>query len=285
MNILAFTARQCCYHMPADSLKWRLADMLERRLSSAQLPGKAVTRLPSGFSMKLDLADFIQRTIYITGHWEPTIEREIEACLGPGDIFIDIGANVGYFSLLAARLVGTRGQVLAFEPNPQIFNALLSNISINQRLAVSAYQMALGNQQTTAELFVAKPGNSGATSLTRSPSTTDQAEIVPVERLDTVLSRLNVACPRLIKIDVEGSEVSVLEGMGDLLAGLWAPVIICEISEYSLAQQGHSKEDIFDIMRRFGYKARLLPPVGVSTFSDTGVYLQYNVIFQKKPFD
>jgi hypothetical protein len=89
-----------------------------------------------------------------------------------------------------------------------------------------------------------------------------------------------VPVPTLVKIDVEGAEGIVLKGMPSLLAQSKRPSVILEISEFSLKQFGSSKEEVFAIMEKNGYRAKLLTTPCVSIFSGSGIYLQYDVLFE-----
>lgn len=133
----------------------------------------------------------------------------------PGDAFVDVGANIGVFSLIAAARVGETGHVHAFEPSGKVYRELVENIALNGLIdRVSAYDVALGDQNRRAQFYVRKYSDDfGSLSPeVHDPTSVEQVEMV---RADTVLrgtSRIT-----LLKIDVEGAEYHVLRGFSDLL--------------------------------------------------------------------
>ena len=90
-------------------------------------PFETTARTREGLRMQIRCPDQIQERIYLFGIWEPAITRFVKGRLKPGDLFVDIGANVGYYSLLAAKLVGSEGQVIAIEASPTIARKLEQN--------------------------------------------------------------------------------------------------------------------------------------------------------------
>src|SRR6185312_15602233 len=101
------------------------------QLTINQAPVHAVGKTWFGARLMCDLTDMVPQRVFYTGVWEPDISRLIASCLQPGDTFIDIGANIGYFSLMAAKLVGPAGQVYAIEPWPPTLKILRHNIQLN----------------------------------------------------------------------------------------------------------------------------------------------------------
>jgi precorrin-6B methylase 2 len=88
--------------------------------------------------MVVDPSDYVNRIIAITGVWEPQVTAAFQALLSPGDVCVDVGANIGYFSLLAARLVGSRGHVYAVEPSSTSYDRLTKNLELNNATNVTA---------------------------------------------------------------------------------------------------------------------------------------------------
>jgi tRNA/tmRNA/rRNA uracil-C5-methylase (TrmA/RlmC/RlmD family) len=109
----------------------------------------------TSFGMRIagDTRDIIQGFIYFFGMWEPSLTRWIQERLAPGDIFIDVGANIGYYSLLASKLVGHSGSVVAIEPSPKIFSALQHNLALNHIENVRVVNMAVSDRREALRLF------------------------------------------------------------------------------------------------------------------------------------
>lgn len=130
------------------------------------------------------------------------------------DIIVDVGAHIGVYTLKAAKLVGKKGKVFAFEPESQNFNLLLKNIALNRAKNVVPLNLGLSNFEGKARLYL-DPQNVGGHSL-KYDETKNWCEI-RVSTLDLILARLNIKSVDLMKIDVEGQERAVLEGCSKLL--------------------------------------------------------------------
>ena len=103
--------------------------------------------------MMVDVADFIGTRIYHFGVWEPHVSALISARLKSGDVFCDIGANIGYYTVLAAPIVGDTGKVVAIEPSPATFELLKQNIKLNNADNVRMVRAAVADQPGTLTLF------------------------------------------------------------------------------------------------------------------------------------
>lgn len=264
--------------MPASWCHWRLtrwAIQLARR-NAVQLPEKLL-RTRHGFTMKLDLEDWLGQHLYATGEYEPATTRLIEACLAPGDVFVDAGANAGYFSLLAARIVGRAGRVLSFEPVPQIYRRLQENIGLNGYRHCQAFDAALSNADGDSEFFVGPKNHVGTSSL-RALDKASRRIGVHTVRLDEILeANGRVDC---IKIDVEGAECHVLEGMTGVL-NRCRPDLIIEITPEYLKPLHRSTGDIQRILEPHGYRAFAIEDQGLRPLSHLDSYgmPQFNAYF------
>jgi len=270
-------ARLYIRHSPFETAKWRIADFVRKKLAAHSV--NSVVKVVGGAVMELDTADFLQRELYILGDYEPLVRREIEKRLKPGDTFLDIGANVGFYSLVAAKVVGSRGKVYAFEPAPKTRALLENNLRLNRAKNVTAIPVALSEGAGEGELFLDAKNNSGAASLRRSPNG-GNAISVTLDTYDHFAAANALPKPALIKIDVEGAEVRVLKGMVDLLSRPGRPPVILEVSEWSLEAMGSSKDELFKLMISHGYKAKLVSRPVISIFSGPSIYFQYDVLFE-----
>jgi FkbM family methyltransferase len=160
---------------------------------------------------------------WLTGKVEPEVQRALVEQLGPGKSVIDAGASVGFYTLLAARLVGPGGAVVAFEPSPTDAAAVRVNASLNGLECVTVVEQALSRAE--GEGFLDQPGEATATLL---PEPAPGALAVPTTSLDAFLARWSGALPALVKIDVEGHEAAVLDGMATTLKVL-RPVLLIEL--------------------------------------------------------
>jgi FkbM family methyltransferase len=128
----------------------RLADNLSRLL--APPGGFVLSRLKNGLVMELDLSDRLQRWLYLLGEYEAATIRFIQSFLRPGDTFLDFGANVGWHTLIAARCVGPKEQVLAFEPMPPNVERIRRNLELNEPHNVLIEELALSDSEDKFEL-------------------------------------------------------------------------------------------------------------------------------------
>jgi FkbM family methyltransferase len=180
--------------------------------------------------------------------------------LREGDVFIDIGAHVGYYALKAWRLVGRRGLIIAFEPSLAQFGSLSANLLRNRCETILAVSCALGDSLGQGFLYQASHENVGATSIR--PQAGCPRFAVLIARLDDVLPQDLWSRVRLIKIDVEGWESSVLKGMRKLLATAPVPAIIMEIREKFLRQTGTSAAEVVGYLQGLGYRGRAVTSEG-----------------------
>ncbi len=221
-SMLATLGHSYLRHFPIEKGKWRVSAFLRERLGASQAPVRAA--VAPKLVMDLDLTDFVQRSIYLDPSYDADLQRVISDHLPEGGVFMDIGANVGFFTLLAARRVGKGGQVHAFEPEPRTYAALRRNIALNRLTNVTAWQLALSDTAGTATLFPHAGGNSGAASL-RPLENSGPPVAVELDTYDRLAAERGLPVPSLIKIDVEGAETKVIRGMTQLLSQETKPPI------------------------------------------------------------
>jgi FkbM family methyltransferase len=213
-----------------------------------------VTLLP-GFRMKLDLQDPVQRRIYFYGDYDERYEAEmVRRLLDEGDTFWDIGANIGYFSLLAARKLNHTGRVVAFEPGRVAYERLQENIGLNPYHNITAYKLAVTDKAGEAVLYLAGETADGLASLYDSGGGDKDREACRAVSLDEFSRANNLSPPDFIKIDVEGAEWFVLKGAENLLAAS-PPLLLLEMKQAALAVSGTSKNDIQEFLNALGYRA------------------------------
>lgn len=212
-----------------------------------------VARTVFGSRIAGNTSDFIARYIYYFGVWEPNLTRWLQSRLKPGDAFLDVGANIGYFTLLAARLVGMQGQVIAVEASPNIHGLLMANLSINGVRNTIVHNIAAADVKSKLKLYFGDPGNLGTGTLRAKSGALVEAE-VPAERLADVVDRDTMKRVRVIKIDVEGAEARVIDGMMPLLAYAGPSLeIVVEIRPQTLLEQGRDVNQIFAAFAHYGF--------------------------------
>ncbi|WP_372408711.1 FkbM family methyltransferase [Streptomyces luteireticuli] len=196
--------------------------------------------------------DLITRTIYTSGVWEPHVSAFIASRLRPGDGFIDIGANLGYYSVLASHLVGPAGRVVAVEPAPGLHAELLANLSLNHCENVRPVRAAVTAEPGEVTLYTPHSGNLGATTMLK-PARHEAEVTVPGLPLAQAVTADELERARLIKIDVEGAESDVLQGLAPLLGRLHPSCeIVVEISPERLATAGTSAAELLEPFLQHG---------------------------------
>jgi len=165
---------------------------------------------------------------------EGSLARAIRALLKLGDTFLDIGSNFGYYSLLAATLVGPRGAVHAFEPQPRVAALLRRNACENDLRQITVHQTALGEAPGALTMYLPRGGQSGLATLRPDAPWLSQRAAqtiqVPVARLDDLARAQMIAQVRALKIDAEGYELPILRGAMELLQRCW-PVVFFEADD------------------------------------------------------
>jgi len=201
-----------------------------------------------------DLRDTHSREVCFTGIYEPQETAVLKALLRPGDCFVDVGANWGYFSLLAAQRVGGCGRVVAVEADPRTFERLAANIALSKpRNCLAVHEAAV-----EAERIVNLRGydeaweNFGLSRISAEMASGNTFQ-VRGRRLDAILDESEIGAVALVKIDVEGAEDLVLSGMSRGLGGRYRNVLI-ELHPAYLAERGQSVEDVMGTMERHGYR-------------------------------
>jgi FkbM family methyltransferase len=213
-----------------------------------------------GYRMRLELADLIQRRIYL-GSYEPEETATVHRLLRPGMTVIDVGANVGYFTLLASRLVGPTGRVLALEPSPYAGTRLAATLARNAIGQATLQRVALGPAPGTATLFLPNDRWHNHTPSLVASADDSIPVTVPVRRLDACVAEWEPSRPiDLLKMDVEGYEPRVLAGAERTLPRVRA--ILCEISPEWLIRGGSSPAALVAHLAGHGFhpEARIAEP-------------------------
>lgn len=215
---------------------------------------RAAARL-GGFLFECDLRDTVAREVCYTGGYEPQETAIASHLLGAGGVFVDVGANWGYFSLAAAHWVGPRGRIVAFEPEPRLHRMLASNIAANGIRTIAAHQCAVaaGAGELAFAAFQPDEGNWGISRAVASGAPADFT--TPSVALDAALDAAGLDSVTLVKIDVEGGEVGVLAGMQRGLASGRYRHVLLECHPELLAERGESAHGCVEILRAAGYRA------------------------------
>jgi FkbM family methyltransferase len=202
--------------------------------ASVALRRSPVFRLTRGGERLRVPSDFRYTSVsaFLLRDWTEPELRELDQLLSPGEVFIDVGANIGLYALKAARLVGPRGRVLALEPGQAAGDQLEANLALNDFGWVDLVRKAASDVDGRAVLHHVELGNDPqAFSLIENLSAGERGETVETVRLDTLVGAMALSRIDLVKIDVEGAEPMVIAGARECLAR-FKPAVIFECNAY-----------------------------------------------------
>lgn len=191
------------------------------------------------------------------GRWEPGVTRLLETALEPGMTAVDVGAHIGYFTLLAARRVGPTGCVYSFEPAPENYELLVRNISLNCYRHVIPVRQAVSDHDGKDILFLHP--DSVAHSLHVQTFGQVQASIeIATTTLDHYFSTQGWPSVHLVKLDIEGAEPEALDGMAQVLARNRGLKLILEFIPYVLRRTGRNPRAFLTRLERLGLRIELI---------------------------
>src|SRR5580704_8402274 len=240
------------WHEKARSLAYRWSSLKSQSaqiFSNIQMP----VRLPFG-ALWLPRKDNLGEPL-LAGTFETNEIAFVGSILQPGMTVLDLGAHHGVYTVLASKRVAPGGKVFAFEPSPRERRTLRLHVMLNLCWNVSIQGLALGNENTTANLFVVDGSQTGCNSL-RPPEVfcgTSRVRVC-VTRVDDWLDRQKLDQVDFIKLDVEGAERDVLQGAERLLNRKPRPVILVEVQDVRTQLWGYRANEIIQHLSHKGYK-------------------------------
>lgn len=231
---------------------------------AASLPdGSVLVQTIYGIKYFIDSTDEIMAPqLIVYRQWEDDISRFVVNSMSPDSCFVDIGANFGYFTCLAASRIGTAGtgQVIAAEPNPLMVSLLRRNMGINWSMCpIELNDCAISDHAGYVE-FNIPDGRAANASLANTKIAATQGQrrlIVPTKTVADLVAGRRVD---LMKIDVEGYEVMVLRGLEPVLLKSPRLALVMEWSQQQMSEADFSTSDFLDVLDRFGYSAFKIPP-------------------------
>jgi FkbM family methyltransferase len=191
---------------------------------------------------------------FIFGTYEAICAQKLAENVKPSTICVDVGANLGYFTILMSRLVGENGQVIAFEPMPDTYEILCKNVKLNQLTNIKTIRGAVSNESGSVQLFTEPSAKLSKTAsmVGYRLEGVPQATEVPALRLDDYYAQ-EKRLPDLIKMDVEGAEGSVLKGARQTIAR-GRPLLLVEIHAWGSPES----QQVLDLLTELGYDASIL---------------------------
>lgn len=200
------------------------------------------------------------------GQWEPAETQVVRSLIRDATTFVDIGANIGYYTLLAAQLVGPQGRVVAFEPCPSNLSILRRNIDFNRYRNITVVSNAVSNSSGIARLEV-DPESSGTHRLSV-PTASRNSISVETVSLDDYFAGSDTQID-FIKLDAEGAEPLILAGMKQIIKGSSNLVLLTEFSPVAIRAMGHSPRAFLNDLGASGFEIRPITGSGLSACSLT----------------
>ncbi|HUS31299.1 MAG TPA: FkbM family methyltransferase, partial [Kofleriaceae bacterium] len=243
-------------------------------------------------TMVLDVSTNLQRKLFyfprVYGRFygTNTFAKFIRGRLKPGDTFYDIGANVGFFSLLAAGIVGDSGSVYAFEPEPVTCDSIAKSAKVNGYSRLHAVQCALSDHEGEADFYCARDGTANSL-VTEAPGREKRYErkvTTRVTRLDNLVAEGTID-PRglsLIKVDVEGAEARTVRGMRESLVAADYPAIWCEVrGPKGSTRAPNTYPAVLSVLKDMGYTPVIWSEQGRRHVRDEDVVGRADVLFER----
>jgi len=191
----------------------------------------------------------------VTEHgYEPEMGETLRKYLRPGGTFVDIGANEGFFTVQAAKIVGPSGRVLAVEPQGRLQQVIQKNLELNGLTNVTLARSAVSDRPGEAELHISPSTNTGSTGLSQSTRYRVPHESVPVNTLEAILARSGVQTVDLIKMDIEGFEYEALIGAEKLLKEKRIKALALEMHPELMRGRGKEPDKIEEMLEGCGYR-------------------------------
>ncbi len=232
--------------LPYHRGKWRVFERIWPRTQGIWQGPSVVHR--RGLVLEVDRRDFLGRYVYYIGY-ETEETRFLQSCVKQGWAVCDVGANIGYFTMLFSKLVGRTGLVHAFEPATPTYAKLLKNSKLNHAENVQTHRLALGCKKGAVPFVWGATGNSGKGRLGCSAAADEQVSVVT---LDEFVEQHDLHRLDLVKVDIEGSELSFLRGAFNTLHR-FQPVILIEINRAALANFGAHPEQVLEFLKDLKY--------------------------------
>jgi len=211
----------------------------------------------NGLNLRIYPGNEVFRSIFVRGIYDPSLVTIINTLLPSDGVFIDIGANMGYCSLLMSKTVGEDGKVFAIEPSERDFLRLVDNVSLNRLNNVNVYRLAISDKSGNVKISIAPEERSSLNTLGTAFSNKGIEELrteeVIATTLDAFIKQEEIDRIDVIKMDIEGSEFKALKGARESIEK-YRPTLIVGVNKNSLGASGSSIEDVINALKGLRYK-------------------------------
>lgn len=239
------------FYFPIDKGKGRLF-MLAKKFCR-HLPKEVLAVTEDGRKLYVGLSDWSGDGIFFLGRYESFCTEIMSRHIKKGDICLDVGANIGWFTTLFAKLCGSGGEVHAFEPVPKTFADLQRNVALNKTEAkVFLNNFGLGDVEKKFEMHLFPDLPSGHASLAAKPDHKSKTVPVMIKTLDAYLAERNIGQVDFIKVDVEGAERMFLRGGKSIFQQKTPPVLFMEMALGNTKEFGYKPDEIISFIKETG---------------------------------
>ncbi len=219
-------------------------------LAASRWPYPVLSTLSDGGRMYVDLRSSIGRAILVKGEFDQQVWKEIDVSLNPGGVFLDIGANVGYYSMLASNRIGSTGVVYAFEIDPRPLRCLRKNAAMCQNQNITLNKVAVGDHVGPGILV--SEVDCGHSSV-KSEGQGGKVDMLTLDHwLETSVEPDHID---VIKLDIEGGELNALEG-GRNLIERYRPKIVCEALHEGIREGVPGQDKLLTFFTDVNYSTR-----------------------------
>ncbi len=223
---------------------------------------RVLVKTAAGYKMFLDARDrSIAPHIMLDGVWEESTEAVLRKLIRPGMTVLEVGANVGFFTLLLSGLVGAAGRVIAFEADPDLAEIVRDNIEMNgfhRRTQIFAEAVADGtSHELTFHRAIRHRGNGSLLAIDQTPHNPEGARetiTVPATSIDRLCATVDGATPHALKIDAEGAEPAILRGAAQTLASPQLRILVLEFSPAFVEAAGEEPRTYLEGIERAGFR-------------------------------
>jgi FkbM family methyltransferase len=229
-------------------------------------PPPRVVSLRSGASIYVEGTDYIQLMIYYFGAFEPHCLEYLRRCATKGGTVVDVGANIGIFTLESSLAVGPAGRVLSIEAAPENAWALRANVQRNEFSNVSIIEAGAGDAKGQATLTL--PSGSNVGMFTLGSVAGSKSFDIQIDTIDHLLEPLGITSIDLLKMDIEGSETRALRGAQRTLQQ-FRPTVLIELNETALAGCGSSSREVKALLGDLGYRGWIIGRSGLHAIADS----------------
>lgn len=238
LGLIQKITRLYTFYTPIKKGKYRLA--LASLSLMKDLPKQVVAKTNDGRHLQVNFDNHFAHFVYFMGEYEPAITKIIGTLIEPGDVCLDIGGNIGWFTTLLQKKVGKNGEVHTFEPVPTTFEVLKKNVkSNNNSEVVRLNNFALGESEGEVNLHLFDNLSDGHASISDFGQTDFKVYPCRVSTLNSYLKENKIENVKFVKVDVEGAELMMFKGATDLFRQKVPPIFEIEMA--------------LDTTRGFGY--------------------------------